>query len=496
MPVVPSVWPCLATFDPVQRVFVSNFFLLLLLNLVVKPFYILGIVAEVQNRTGEEAFGVFFALTGLSFLFNIILDLGINNYNTRIVAGDEFVSYDRFAKLLFLRACLAIIYMLILFASGLVLGYDSDANQLLMLLGLGQALSAFVLFFRSNLAGLHLFKHDSIISVLDRFLLVVVMGLLLWGGIAESPFRIEWFVYAQLGAYGLTAVVALIMLVGRKTTLFKVPSFEETKQILSQSLPFALLILLMMFYYRTDGVMLERMLPDGAYQSGLYAKGFTLMEAGNMVTYLFAVILLPVFTRMLKRGEDIGPTLGLSFRWVLSGSWVLVGLCLIFPTEILGLRFSTGVAEAAPVFSLLMVSFLLFSLSYILSTALTARGNMRVLNQLAALGMLLNIVLNFIFIPEYKAVGSAWASVVAHSVVVVGQAVYVLRVFKPELSRGILIKFFFFAIVSGGALWWCRLAPGHWMLLSLVFISVSVLALFATGFLSIRRFMDILRSNP
>ena len=478
-----------------QRVFVSNFFLLLLLNLIVKPVYILGIVAEVQNRVGEDAFGLFFALSGLGFLFNILLDLGINNFNTRQVAADEKVLPERFAKLLILRSALAVFYMVILWVAGWVLGYDADAQELLFWLGMSQLFSAFVLFFRSNLTGLHMFKHDSVVSVLDRLLLICAMSILLWTGITGKRFQIEWFVYAQVAAYGLTAAVALGMLIGKKMPMFNMPGFSESGTIIKQSLPYALLIFLMMVYYRTDGVMLERMLPDGAYQAGLYAKGFTLMEAGNMVTYLFAVLLLPIFTRMLKKGEDILPTLGLSFRWVVAGTWVLTALCVVFPDEILGLRFTGDTAEAAPVFALLMVSFMLFSLSYILSTALTARGDMYVLNRLAMLGMTLNILLNFILIPEFKAVGSAWASVLAHTAVVVGQGWHVWRAFKARPAGSMWLRFGLFAAGSLTVLWACVRLDLPWLWAVSVFGSASGLLMFATGFLSFKRFVGILRSG-
>ena len=65
--------------------------------------------------------------------------------------------------------------------------------------------------------------------------------------------------------------------------------------ILRKSFPYALLILLMGFYYRTDGIMLERMLENGAYEAGVYAQAFRFFEAGNMLAYLFGVLLFPMF---------------------------------------------------------------------------------------------------------------------------------------------------------------------------------------------------------
>ena len=49
-----------------QKKFVVNLALLLFLNLLVKPFYILGIDAEVQNQVGAEDYGMYFSIFSFS----------------------------------------------------------------------------------------------------------------------------------------------------------------------------------------------------------------------------------------------------------------------------------------------------------------------------------------------------------------------------------------------------------------------------------------------
>ena len=70
------------------------------------------------------------------------------------------------------------------------------------------------------LIGLHMFFEDSIISVLDRFLLIIICSSLLWGGFTSNVFHIEWFVYAQTVSYFISACVALKML-EKKNRFFK-----------------------------------------------------------------------------------------------------------------------------------------------------------------------------------------------------------------------------------------------------------------------------------
>ncbi|MBP9795128.1 MAG: hypothetical protein KBD42_03775, partial [Chitinophagales bacterium] len=69
-----------------RKNFITNISFLLLLNLLVKPFWILGIDRSVQNTIGPDAYGVYFALFNFAWLFQVVLDFGINNFNNRMVA--------------------------------------------------------------------------------------------------------------------------------------------------------------------------------------------------------------------------------------------------------------------------------------------------------------------------------------------------------------------------------------------------------------------------
>ena len=57
-----------------QRQFFSNLILTLFLNLLIKPIAIFAIDATVQNRVGQEEYGLYFTLLNLTVIFNIFLD--------------------------------------------------------------------------------------------------------------------------------------------------------------------------------------------------------------------------------------------------------------------------------------------------------------------------------------------------------------------------------------------------------------------------------------
>lgn len=423
-----------------QRSFLSNLFLIILLNLLVKPFFILGIDAEVQNRVGEAVYGNYFALLNFSFLLNILLDLGISNYNTKNIAQHPQLIAKHFSKILWLRFSLFLLYAAFTLITGLFIGYSGQEFYILFILMINQFLVAVIQFCRSNFGGLHLFRSDAIVSVMDRLLLIIFCSALLWTNLFGQDFEIIWFVYAQTLAYGLTAVFALVML--RKDSGAIKLSFKKDFSfvLLKNSFPYALLIFLMMMYNRMDSVMLERMLPDGDIQAGIYAQGFRYLDAVNMFALLFAGMLLPIFARLLKIGSDVNFHLQLAMRLLLGMSIIAALSAFLFQKELLEMRYENVSEISAKSFGYLILSFIPVSITYIFGTLLTANGNLRQLNWMAAGGLVLNLILNFMLIPLYKVEGAAVATLVTQSITALIQIVLAYRILKLEFNLKLVLS--------------------------------------------------------
>ena len=327
-----------------KQKFIWNLILVILLNLLIKPFYILGIDAEVINRVGASVYGNYFALINFSFLLNIILDLGITNYNVKNIAQHHQLLEKHFSGIITLRFILVFIYLLCTLFIAFFVGYNIVQLKLLLILAVNQALVAFILYMRSNLAGLHLFVQDSLVSVLDRILLIIICSVLLWGGLSSKPFQIEWFVFAQTVAYLITLLFCAFILI-KKTKTFSIKwSLPFALVILKRSFPYALLILLMTIYYRIDSVMLERMLDDQSVQAGIYAQAYRFFEASNMIAYLFAALLLPILSRMIKMNESVAEIVNCSFKILMFFACTLSVFSYLYSYELMNFRYNQYVS--------------------------------------------------------------------------------------------------------------------------------------------------------
>src|SRR5208283_3913503 len=193
----------------------------------------------------------------------ILLDFGVTNYNNRTISQNPAKISIFFFNIVALKSVLAIIYFLVVFLLASALGFEKRMMNLLILIGLNQFLSSIILYLRSNISGLQFYMTDSILSVLDRMIMIILCSLAIWGNILGRPVQLIDFISIQTVSYSLVIIITLFILIRKAPTMRFQLDFQMTIKIVQDCLPFALLYLLMSIYNRMDSVMLERMLPDG-----------------------------------------------------------------------------------------------------------------------------------------------------------------------------------------------------------------------------------------
>jgi O-antigen/teichoic acid export membrane protein len=476
-----------------QKKFVKNIAFLIVLNLLIKPFWPLGIEPSVQNAVGNASYGEYAILFNFSFLLNIILDFGVTQFNNKNIAQNNHLLTKHFSSLFSLKLVLGIVYFIVTILLGFLIGYDMRYMKLLTILAVNQFLISMILYLRSSLLGLHLFKTDSFVSVADRVIMIFLcLGLLLrWFGIEID---IMTFVYTQTIGYLLTAVIAFVT-VYYKTDHFTLKwNWPFSLMILKQSFPFAILVLLMTFYNRLDSVMIGYLLPEGigAEQAGIYAKAFRLLEAGNMIAYLFSIQLIPVFSRMIKHNENVEQLVKLSFILLVTPALVVSVGCFFYSNELSAL-INHGVTDSSVEFSILMLCFTAVSTTYIFGTLLTANGNLKQLNTMAIIGICINLILNFILIPHYKAMGSAFSSLITQFFTAGIQIYFAYKIFKFKINYRLIIALLIFIaglIVFNYA---SRSITQNWLINFGIMVIFSGLWAFISGLISLKSIFRFLK---
>jgi len=421
-----------------QGKFLSTLLLSLVLNLLIKPISLFGIDAAVQNRVGATEYGLYFSLLNLSVLFNILIDLGINNYTIRTMAQDQFAATKHVGRIMVLRGILFIIYSIFTLCIAVFIGYHGYELQLMGVLIFNQLLIMFTAYARSYFSGLHYFKTDALLSVLDRFLLIFICGFVLYSSFFTSHFKIEWYIWIQTICYAITLIVALILL----SRIIQLNHFSFDRKfsvtVIKQSLPYAALILLMLLYTRSDSVILERLNENGRYEAGVYAQGFRLLDALYMFGMVFAGLLFPMFSRLLKQSKkDVLPLLQTSGNLLIGGCSVLI-ITLYFNAEmVLSWIYENNVNYSAHSFRWLMLGFFGISLNFIFGTLLSANGNFKELNYLAFAAVIFNVGMNLFMAPTYGSVGISITFFITQVAVAIAQ----LFIAKEKIGFQLVPKF-------------------------------------------------------
>lgn len=429
-----------------KRYFISNIIIMLFANILVKPIWIFLIDRNVQLTVGHEEYGTYSALVSLTIMFNILLDLGITSMNNRNISANAEDMHHDLPNMMVAKLLLALLYTGTISVLAIIIGYQGRELYLLLLLAGVQMMNSFMQYLRSNVSANHDFKMDSLLSVLDKVLMVLICGHLLFTSENRSHFVLEWFIYAQLISYLLSIVVALVVII-RKYTHVDTSQISLTAvlHLCKKSLPYALLILLMGVYMRSDSIMLERL--EGATENSYYAATYRILDIANMSGFLFAGILLPMFSRLISKGKDVKEILITSTNILGSISLAVVAFSMIYHHEIMILLYPKDAAVLGQLYQFTIASFPAFSLMYIFATLLTANGNISLLIKIAGFGSLLSLCLNYFLIKQFQAEGAALATLVVEWTLSGIYIFYALRHLKLKLQWSWFAKFILFLAI-------------------------------------------------
>lgn len=479
-----------------KRKLIANLALLLFLNLLIKPVYAFGIDIGVQNAVGVRIYGNYFILLNFSLIFQILLDLGIENFTRREIARHGHLLNKYFSNILPLKIILGVTYFVICSLIGILLGWQFNEFKILFILLFNQSLASFILYCRANLGGLHLFRADSILSVVDRFVVILICGFLLINPLTRNNFRIEWLIYSQTLAYLIAASIAFGLVFSKAHPIQVRFNRKYYMSFLRHSLPYALLILLMATYLRIDSVLLGKLLVNGKEQAGIYAQSFRIIEILSNYGYLFTIILLPLFSRMIQKGESIDHITYLSFSLLFVPALVMAFGCLSFRYQIIDYLYHEHVQHSAKVFGILIFTFLGMCMTYIFGTLLTANGSLKQLNTMAALAVMINLGLNFLFIRRYGVLGAAAASMTTQVFTSVYQFILVKRIFNFNIRLNLIVRLSIFIILLALSSYLFRGLPLSWYYSFSIYLTLGAILAFVTGLLNIKSIFRLLLTIP
>ena len=440
---------------------------LIILNLLVKPVWIFFIDRRVQNIVGNEAYGKFFALLNLSYILIFIADAGLTNSLNQKLSINHSLKILPFFKT---KVCLLISYITICLMTGWLLRIEQW--DLFVYIILIQAFTSLFVFLRNIITAHQFFQADAWLSIADKGLMIFLCGGCIYFSFYFGSISLLLFLKIQLAATCIAVAIAFLFIV--KQNLIESTDKEYIFHIKS-ILPFAVIILLMSIHYRLDGFLLERINTNGAYETGIYAAAYRLLDAGNMVGYLAASFLVPFISKHRENKPLIETTIARVKHFLIIAAIAMVCFTFNFASWIQELLYHSNYSYSALVIKFCLASLPAYYLVHIYGSALTATENFWPFNTILFISVVINIVLNVLLISSYGAKGCCIAALASQYFC--GLTCYIIATKKLGLSLSLrsnliygLIAFLFFLFFYIGKIY----SINAWLILIIPALIIAI----------------------
>ena len=371
----------------------------------------IALIIYATRKLGAEGWGVFSYVISIASLSMIFSDIGISSIITR-EAAQEKEDYKKFiSATLVLKSIILIISIIFVIFLSPYISNIKEANILFPIIGI-------VLFFDSirdiGIAINRVFEkmeREMVMKVLMN-LIILVLGVFL---IKINPFPVSMAIAYAIGSiFGF--IIIIIMIRKNIWKLITKTDINSIKQVIKTTIPFAIVTLLGTIMSNTDIYML------GIWKSptdiGIYSAAQRFYQFIIIIPSMIGSATLPLMSRLANKDN-------VKFKFILEkiiSIFMIIGIPIalggfILADQIIPLMFGLEYTDAIPVLKIFMIMLLVSFPLILLSNTIFVYNEQKKLARSYILGVLTNIVLNFLLIQKFGAIGAAVTSLISTAVI-------------------------------------------------------------------------------
>jgi len=366
-------------------------------------YVILMILTRHLTKTSMGEF--FFAATFVSF-FAIATDLGTSNYLVRRVSEDPDNALRYLSEVISLRIPFIVLSFVILNILSLIL--FPRLTLIVFLTSIYVLFEDFYSSFGAILLGLNRLRYRVITGITGPFLLLifVFVTVVLNGKLIAILMN---YIMANI----IMICISVLLIYNKVGRFGLVWETSASQRILRYSFPFFVLMYLGLLFFKIDTIML------GVLKSTLavaqYEAGYKLFEVSRFIIRPVAMIFLPLCSQMYARRawqelKAVSQKLLLVIGVAGIGLSIVVALLSNLITSAL---WGTDYLDSAPVLRVLYLAVpALYTRLVGVFLAIALNMEKKVI-QIMVGCVIINVVLNFIFIPRWGPIGASWTTLIS-----------------------------------------------------------------------------------
>lgn len=390
------------------------------LTRVIGFFYTIFLARSLQ----VDDFGLYSLGLAYFSILSSISDFGFNRFLIREIAKEKEKSWEIIWSVLMLRLTVASI-LFAAFALGIyIFDHDKLRVSIVLLSSLAILPQVIAITFDGIFVALQKLQFSAISAIVLSISTIIFGFILINYGLG---------VFGAVNALILGQVIyaSVLGLILYKHQGFKLSSVtvEVMKKALIGSLPYGILAIMGLLYFRIDTIILSYI--KGNFDTGIYSAGYKFLEALVFIPNAFTFALFPIFaklhetdTRKIKEifTKTIGVTLLLGF--VLSAIYFFIVPEIIY-------AFLPKYSKATEVIKILSLSIPFMFIHIPAAAVLTSTD--KYLKQIILLSIVpitFNVLANLLFIPQYGLSAAAWITVLSDILSALLLFIFIRKIFK------------------------------------------------------------------
>jgi len=366
----------------------------------------------VVRYLGPKDFGLYSYALSFFWLFASLSTFGLEAITTREIVKHPDTKDEINGTIFFLRLAGSLAAIILIAATLFLTGEETYTAILILILSgsfLFQSFSAIEYYFRGIVKAKYNAYALSASVILSSALKVMFILL-------KAP--LIYFVYAVVFEYAVLAFGLIAVYHHNKLSIFNW-KYSKTlaSSLLKDSWPLALSGIVVMIYVRIDQIMIKHMMSEEAV--GYYSAAVRLCEAWYFIPVTLCNSIFPAIVNAKNVNTEFYNNRMQKLYDLLT--WLAIGIAIpvtIFSNQIIQLLFGNEFSSASPILTIYIwagvaVFLGVASSQYLINENLTKLSFSRNL-----VGMILNVGLNLILIPKYGIIGSAVATLISYSIII------------------------------------------------------------------------------
>ncbi|OKH38515.1 O-unit flippase [Calothrix sp. HK-06] len=243
------------------------------------------------------------------------------------------------------------------------------------------------------------------------------------------------FAWVTLAEFAMMAISLAIVYHRKVSSLWRWKwSYTTAKNLLRESLPLIFSGFAILIFMKIDQIMLGQML--GNREVGIYSAAVRISEVWYFIPSAIVASVTPsIYAAKEKSEEHYYKRLGQLLQ-LMAGISIAIALPMTFLSNtIITVMFGSNFAEAGPILAIHIWTSLFVFMGIATTPWFIAEGLNNVSLGKTVLGAILNVILNYLLIPEYSGLGTAIATIISQAV-----AAFVSNAFDKRTQKLFLIQ--------------------------------------------------------